>query len=133
MPDANIIISALVRDSHVRHFLLLSGHSFYTPEFVFEEISEHMEELKEKTWLSEDKIKEVLEKLMIIGNIKIIPLSELAEYKERAQKISPDIDDCAYIALAMKLKCAVWLNDTDLKEKQNYVKVYSSKEILRTN
>ncbi len=54
--DANVIISAIIRDSHVRHFLLLSGHSFYTPEFVFEEINDHMEKLKEKTGLSENKI-----------------------------------------------------------------------------
>ncbi len=45
---------------------------------------------------------------MLFGNIKIIPLDELAEYKGRAQKISPDIDDSTYLALAMKLKCAVW-------------------------
>ena len=29
--DANVIISAIIKDSHVRHFLLFSGNSFFTP------------------------------------------------------------------------------------------------------
>ena len=41
--DANIIFSALIKDGHTRHFLLLSGHTFYTSEFVFEKIAKHIE------------------------------------------------------------------------------------------
>ena len=40
--DANIIFSALIKDSHTRHFLLLSGHTFFTSEFLFEEIGKHI-------------------------------------------------------------------------------------------
>ena len=51
--DTNVLFSALIKDSRIRHFLLFSGHSFYTPEFVFEEINAHMDEIKEKTELLE--------------------------------------------------------------------------------
>lgn len=128
--DANILISALIRDSHTRHFLLLSGHSFSAPEYIFEEINSHIEEIKEKTFLSESDVKGILSNIMILGNIKVIPLAELYEYCDEAKRISPDIDDTAYFALALKQKCAIWSNDKELKEKQDIVKVYSSKEVL---
>jgi predicted nucleic acid-binding protein len=42
-----------------------------------------------------------------------------------------DIDekDTHYVALALKLNCPIWSNDTDLK-KQNKVKIYNTKELL---
>src|SRR3989344_1462342 len=129
--DANILFSALIRDSHTRHFLLFSGHSFYTPEFVFEEINNHMDEIKEKTMLSEPEIREILGNIIAFGGIKIIPLDELKSHRDEAKRISPDPDDSHYVALALKHRCAIWSNDKDLKEKQNAVKVYSSEDILK--
>lgn len=128
--DANVLISALIRNSHVRHFLLFSGNSFYTPEFIFEEIKEHIEEIKQKSSLSEAEIKDLLDYILVISDIKIIPLDELKEYKNEAKRISPDPDDAHYIALALKLKCSIWSNDKELKDKQNSVNVYNSEEIL---
>ena len=80
--DANVLFSALIRDSHTRHFLLFSGHSFYTPEFVFEEIDKHMNEIKEKAMLSESEIKEILGNIIVFGGIKIIPLDEFKSYRD---------------------------------------------------
>lgn len=128
--DANVLISALIRDSHTRHFLLLSGHSFYVPEFIFEEIKEHIKEIKQKSSLSEVEIKDLLDSIFVIGNIKIIPLDELKQVIEDAKRISPDPDDIHYVALALNRKCAIWSNDKELKEKQSTVKVYSSEEVL---
>ena len=48
----------------------------------------------------------------------------------KQKKISPDINDTEYFALALKLKCSIWSNDKKLK-KQNKVKVYSTEEIVR--
>jgi predicted nucleic acid-binding protein len=62
--DANVLISALIKDSHTRHFLILSGNTFYVPEFVFEEINEHMNELKDKIGLSEYEIRDILEQIV---------------------------------------------------------------------
>src|SRR3989344_7053932 len=123
--DANVLISALIKDSHVRHFILLSGHSFYVPEFIFEEIKEHINEIKDKTMLHENQIIEILDQIMVLGNIKIIPLDDLKDFRESAENISPDIDDIHYVALALKLKCAIWSNDKELKQKQNIIKIYT--------
>ncbi|MFH1181410.1 MAG: PIN domain-containing protein [Candidatus Woesearchaeota archaeon] len=129
--DANVLISSLIKDSHMQHFLLLSGNSFYTPEYVFEEIAEHIGEIKEKTSLSGAEINDLLKQIILLGNIKIIPLDELAEYKSEAMKISPDADDAAYIALALKLKCAICSKDKALKEKQAAIRVLTPEEIMR--
>jgi len=128
--DANVVFSALIRDSHTRHFLLFSGHSFYTPEFVFEEINDHIDEIKEKTMLSEPEIREILSNIIIFSGIKIIPLAELKSNRDEAKRISPDPNDIHYIALALKRKCAIWSNDKDLREKQSVIKVFNSEKVL---
>ena len=52
-------------------------------------------------------------------------------YVDEAEEISPDPDDVAYIALALKLKCGIWSQDKALKEKQNKVQVYSTEDLAR--
>ena len=97
--DANVLFSALIRDSHTRHFLLFRGYSFYTPEFVFEEIDDHIDEIKEKVMLPESEIREILGNIIVFGGIKIIPLDELKSYRDEAKRISPDPKDVHYVAL----------------------------------
>lgn len=127
--DANIIFSALIRDSHIRHFLLLSGHTFYLPEFVFEEIYRHIDTIIKKTTLTKTEIKQILDEIIIRANIKILPFAEFREYAEKAKQISPDPKDVHYFALALKLKCFIWSNDKKLKE-QDVIKVYSTEEVM---
>jgi len=73
--------------------------------------------------------------LMLVLNfleeqIEIIPFEEFEDKYEEAEKISPDPDDVPYLALALKLGCAIWSNDKELK-KQSVVKVYNTQEILQ--
>lgn len=63
--------------------------------------------------------------------IILVPLEELLPYLDEAEQISPDTDDVAYIALALKLKCAIWSQDRKLKERQNKVQVYSTEDLVK--
>ena len=63
--------------------------------------------------------------------IILIPMEELLPYVDEAKKISPDPDDVAYIALALKLKCAIWSQDRKLKDRQNKVQVYSTEDLIK--
>lgn len=128
--DANVLFSALIKDSHVRHFLMLSGDTFYAPEFILEEIDRHLDEIEAKSGIPGNEIKGILRDLVIVSNIKIIPEEEFREYIEKAKEFSPDGDDTVYLALALKMKCGLWSNDKELK-KQEEVKVYSNEEVLR--
>ncbi|MBI2664164.1 hypothetical protein HYX10_02375 [Candidatus Woesearchaeota archaeon] len=62
--------------------------------------------------------------------IVIVPLEELVPYVKEAEKLTPDPDDMAYFALALKLNYAIWSNDKKLKE-QNKIKVYSTHELSK--
>ncbi len=128
--DANVLFSALMRDSHTRHFLLFGGNALYTPEFVFEEIMKHSDEVSRKTFLSTEEISSLLRDIVSLANIKIIPLFEYEEHIKAAKKICPDPDDIHYFALALKLNCVIWSNDKKLKE-QNKINVYASHELMK--
>jgi len=54
----------------------------------------------------------------------------LVPYVEKAEKLTPDLDDMTYFALALKLNCAIWSNDKKLKE-QNKVEVYNTYELSK--
>lgn len=127
--DANILFSALIKESHIRHFLLLSENDFYMPGFVLEEVRDHLRELEEKSALPARRIFEVLEEIITLSKIKIIPLSDFKKREKEAERFSPDPDDVPYLALALHLGCALWSNDKRLKE-QNQVRVYDTEEIL---
>jgi len=60
----------------------------------------------------------------------LIPKEEIVVYTAKAEEISPDKKDILYIALALKLNCAIWSNDKQLKEKQKEVHVFSTEELM---
>jgi len=64
--------------------------------------------------------------------ITIIPLEELVPYVEEAEKLTPDHDDMAYFALALKLNCAIWSNDKKMKQ-QDRIEVYNTHELDKIN
>lgn len=130
--DANIIFSALIKDSHTRHFLLFGYNSLHVPDFVIEEIEEHMEEIRDKTGLSKKQLIQILDELMRESKIRKVDYSEIREFIPQAEKVSPDPDDVQYFALAMRLGCPIWSNDKKLKQ-QNVVQVLNSSEVIGKN
>ena len=52
--DTNVILTALIGGSRVRAVLLGTGHSFYVPEYAFEEIEAHIGMIAGKSRLSDD-------------------------------------------------------------------------------
>ena len=126
--DANIIFSALIKDSFSCYLLFDEQFRLFAPEYIFIELEKHKEELLEKTERTEEEFFQSLD--ILKRKIIVIPLEELVNYIEDAEKITPDPDDMAYIALALKLKCAVWSNDKKLKE-QNIIKVYNTHELSK--
>ena len=127
--DANVLFAVLIKDGFSYQLLFNEKFHLFTPEYIFVEIEEHQEEIMSKTERSIDRFYNLLEVLK--RRIVLVPLEELTEYIEEAEKITPDPDDMAYIALALKLNCAIWSNDKDLKEKQSVVHVYSTHELVR--
>ena len=127
--DANEIFAALIKESKAYELIFDERLHLFTTEFFFAEFKEHSEEIREKTEKTEEELNHLLDVLK--KKIMLVHMEELLPYVGEAEKISPDPDDVAYIALALKLKCAIWSQDRKLKEKQSKVKVYSTKDLVK--
>tara|TARA_Y100000310_G_C20425287_1_gene688747 strand:+ start:412 stop:831 length:420 start_codon:yes stop_codon:yes gene_type:complete len=124
--DTNVIFAAMIKDSFTYSLLFSSEYRLFTPEYTFTEFKKHKEEILEKTERTTEDFFRVLEILKL--RINLVPLEELTNYIEKAEKITPDPDDMVYFALALRLNCAIWTNDKKLKN-QDSVNIYSTDQI----
>ena len=126
--DANILFAALIRKNITSELLLHDDFHFYAPEYLIEEFKKHRTSIKEKTDIEDHVFEDLLS--VYQQRIQLIPQDEIKPFIQMAKHISPDIDDVAYFALALKLHIPIWSNDKDLKEKQSTITVYSTRELL---
>ena len=126
--DANVLFSALIKDSFAYNLLFSDTFHIFTPEYIFTELEKHKDEILEKTERTTGEFFRLVETLK--RRIVIVPLEELVPYVEEAEKLTPDSDDMAYFALALKLNCAIWSNDKKLKD-QNKIKIYNTHELSK--
>jgi len=126
--DANVLFSALIKDSFAYNLIFSDSFHLFTPEYIFTELEKHKEELLKKSERTDEEFFRLVETLK--RRIVIVPLEELVPYVEEAEKLTPDPDDMAYFALALKLNCPIWSNDKKLK-KQDKIKVYHTHELSK--
>ena len=126
--DANVLFSALIKDSFAYNLLFSDTFHIFTPEYIFTELEKHKDEILEKTERTTEEFFRLVETLK--RRIVIVPLEELVPHIKEAEKLTPDPDDMAYFALALKLNCAIWSNDKKLKD-QNKIKVFNSHELSK--
>ena len=127
--DANVIIAALISPAgHTADIFFSPLLSIFAPELLLEEVKEHKKELMLKTNLSGSDFEKAL--AFLTKEIILFPAIEFLPFLPKAKQISPDQDDIAYLALALKLRCPLWSNDKALKL-QSEVKVFSTSELLQ--
>ena len=126
--DANVIFAILIKDGFSYHLLFSERFHLFTPEYVFTEFEKHKEEILRKTERTSADLFKFIE--ILKRRISIVPLEELADYIGEAEKLTPDPNDMAYFALALKLNCAIWSNDKKLKE-QDKIEVYHTHELVK--
>lgn len=125
--DANVLFSALIKDSVTSDLLFAEEFHLYAPEFLLIEFEKYKEVILQKTHRTEEEFNRLMQ---ILGRrIKTIPKAELEPFMAQARKVSPDTNDAAYFAVALRIGGAIWSNDKELKM-QNKVKVYSTEEPL---
>jgi predicted nucleic acid-binding protein len=127
--DANIIFAAIIKENFSYKLLFNENLVIYTPEYMFKEIEKHKREILEKTEKSEEEFTKLV--IVLKRKINLVSLDKLTDHIDQAEKITPDPDDMVYFALALKLNCAIWSNDKALKEKQDFVKVYPTHELVK--
>lgn len=126
--DANILFAVLIKDKFSYQFLFNEKFRLFTPEYIFTELEKHKEELLDKTERATEEFFRLLE--ILKRRIILVPLEELTTYISEAEKLTPDPDDMAYFALALKLNCAIWSNDKKLKE-QDKIRIYHTHELSK--
>lgn len=124
--DSDILFAALLKESGTSDILF--KHTLYAPEFIFGEFRRYKDYLKGKTKRTEEEFNELFD--LFERNVILIPKEEMVPFIRQAEKISPDRKDVPYLALALRLRCSLWSNDRELKEKQNTIQVYSTEELI---
>lgn len=126
--DANTLFAALIKISVTSDLIVDNSLSLSSVEFIFSEFEKYKDLIKKKTERTDEEFERFME--IIQRRIRLIPYEEFESFMKEAEKISPDPKDTEYLALALKLNCAVWSNDKKLKT-QNKVKVYSTEDLVK--
>jgi len=126
--DANILFSALIKNSVTAELIFEEDLQLYTADFIIDEFFKYEDLILKKTKRTKEQFVQIMHMLKDI--INVLPEEEYYEFMEKAAMISPDEKDTAYFALALKLKCAIWSNDKKLKE-QDKVTVYNTGELMK--
>lgn len=128
--DTNILISALICDSAARQLLMHLPDELITVGFSKEEIVSHKSEILEKAKIRESEfdmlMDKLTEKIVLISDPKIFP------YIDTAKKVMGHIDpkDIPFIAAALAARADIWSDDKHF-EKQNKIKIWKTKDLLR--
>lgn len=127
--DTNIVVAALLRKGDTQKLLFSNLFEFFSPDFIRVEVLKHRQEFMQKASMNEAEFLNALE--LAFENIVVAPPEEYLQFEEKALSICPEghKDDWPFIALSLKLDCAVWSNDSALKRQQK-IKVFSTKELL---
>ncbi|MDD5182195.1 MAG: PIN domain-containing protein [Candidatus Nanoarchaeia archaeon] len=125
--DANILFAALIKRGITSELVFLNR--LYAPEFIFVEFRKYKGLILSKTERTEDEFEKFMD--LLERRIILVPQEEIFPFLKSAEQFSPDTKDVPYLALALKLRCAVWSNDKPLKEKQKVVKIYSTSDLVK--
>jgi len=126
--DANILMSALISNQGRTFDLIFDERlRLFSPEFLFEEIKKHKNEIIQKSGISTKEFDFLFS--ILLSKIEIISKEEFKTFIDKAENITPDKDDTEYLALALKLDCSIWSNDKKLKE-QNQIKIINTSELI---
>jgi predicted nucleic acid-binding protein len=125
--DANVIFSLLISKNPAIEIIFDSDFRFYIPSFLFDEIIKHKDIILSKTKRKKKEFEDILyfleERLIFVNHYDFI------QNLEEAYIISPEQDDAAYFAIALKYKLPIWSNDKRIK-RQNVVTILNTKEMI---
>jgi predicted nucleic acid-binding protein len=126
--DANVLFSALLKDSLTREIWFSSGLTLYSTKFMLVELSKYKSYLLGKYAGKEEDFNNLTIKLL--SKVKFVDDSKLTPFLPAAESLISDEKDQLYIALALKVDAPIWSNDAGFK-KQRRVRAYSTSELAK--
>lgn len=115
--DSNIILSALLTPKGVIAQILTSKSKiqFLVPDYLYEEIEEHLQMVADYTGKPKAELKRILKLLTV--KITVVATDEIPlKYRQKAVEVVSDIDkdDAPFIALHLYKKHKIWTGDKTL-------------------
>lgn len=101
--DANVLLSALIKEGLTRKLMLNSQVTLYAPEFLLDEFYKHIGTVSRKAGIPAGKLRPLAREFFDEADITVFATPELEGFMGRARALSPDPDDAVYFALALKL------------------------------
>jgi len=83
--DANVLFSALIKDSKTRDIILRSDEFFLFPSYVFIEMEKHKKEILKKSKMDKKSFDKLLQ--LILNKVLIIPDETLIPHRKEAFEI----------------------------------------------
>ena len=128
--DTNILYAAVLKDSTSRKILLTAPIDFIVPEFVFQELNEHIDEICEKDGLSREANFEIIG--ILRDHVGVLNSNDIVEALNEAKEIMKDIDldDTPILATALSVQNdGIWSEDPHLR-KQSHIKIWRTRDLL---
>ena len=128
--DTNILFAATLKDSTTRKILLTAPIDFIVPDYVFQELNEHIDELCEKNGLTREANYEIIG--ILRDHVGILKSMDIIEATNEAIDImkNVDLDDVPIVAAALSVQNdGIWSEDPHLR-KQSHVKVWRTRDLL---
>jgi predicted nucleic acid-binding protein len=126
--DANIVISVLISSGKKQDLLFSDEISAVSPDWLLFEIGKHWSDILKKSGLSEEDMMSAF--AFVREQIETFSLDKISDKFTEAKEVCPHLSDVEYFALALKLNCAIWSEDKELK-RQDKVKVLNTKELSK--
>ena len=113
--DANVIVSAFLKDSLTRRILIDEQINLITPDHGFIETRRvlHRPKMLKRIGLESAVFEELWSSLT--RHIQTSPESEYQKNLQEAIQLAVHPEDAPYIALAIKFQCPIWTNDPDFQ------------------
>ena len=126
--DSGIIFTGLTGTGITKSLLFSKSLKLFAPEYLFDELKEHLSRIKLLSSLSSGEIDSLISKLR--AHIKIVEKSKFEAFLDEANKLISDPSDTEYLALSLSMnKCPIWSNDPHFKE-QSIVQVFTTYELV---
>lgn len=123
--DANILFSALLKDSTTRNLILDMRLKLFAPRFLIIEYIKYSEELRKRSKLDKKNFAELSKK--ILKRIKLVSDKEILLYYTPAKSLITDNKDAPYIACALAIGTETWSNDRHFKNQR--IRNWTTKEL----